>query len=329
MSKKLTFSQLALMDWLLEPGNPGRFLTKFINNTTPHPLVYHEVAGRNEAGKLLCKDVSTNVGGGTNEERAIRDREIADFTRRMGGTLSFDTTGLERAGYLNRATYFTNAESWNKFASQFGNLNLSGDALFRLTPKGREWYSAEGRDLYRAQLEKRNARRQASERTILICAEFTMRPTLSDELKKKVPDGVTLPLPMRKIMRPFATATVIGETEKRISIENVVMLQDWKRYNYAADHQIRWPIQGREPNLYVEPSAVMVNHADAEITGKLSEIDLDDVDAFNRAAEYHMAQILPHLIEMNLRLKQNALARDEMMQEAIDRFTNANERKPR
>jgi hypothetical protein len=42
-----------------------------------------------------------------------------------------------------------------------------------------------------------------------------------------------------------------------------------------------------------------------------------------------MTILLPTLIEMNLRLKQNGVAREEMMQDAIDRFQNNDERKPR
>jgi hypothetical protein len=73
----------------------------------------------------------------------------------------------------------------------------------------------------------------------------------------------------------------------------------------------------------------MVDHANESIADKVREIDVDDVESFDRTGNHHMKLLLPLLISMNLHLKQNDAARDDMMREAIERHTgNEAGRKP-
>lgn len=328
--QKFTFAQLSLLNWLFDNGQSIRFLTKFIGGVDNHELEFHEVVERNGDGKYVDRVINNTASVSGETKTAEAGQRVIDLQRTLGGSFKIELTEIIRAGYIVQLTGFLDSERRKQFQEKFAHLPLTNTALIRPTTTGRAWYEAEGRALYEAQATKRADRRKASERTVLIWAEFDMGPDLSAELKAKVPEGVKLPLPRRKIMRPFATATVIGQTEKRILVEDVKLLEDWQQYGgLYSSYKIMWPIQGRSPNLFIEPGAVMVDHADEAIVEKLREIDVDDVESFNRTANYHMDKILPLLIEMNLGLKQSGLARDELINDAIEGFRSSSERKPR
>jgi hypothetical protein len=325
---KFNFGQLALMNWLLGDEKALRFLTQFNGGLSNHQLHFHDIVERDGDGKYINNDITTTPGFGDEKVRAAHHEKYIEFVRLMGGSLKISTTELIQAKFLNHYNGFTNSPA--AFQAKFVHLPLTNNSLFRPTTLGLEWYKAEGKQLYEAELAKREARRKSQGRMVVLQAEFSMTARLSDELKAKVPEGLVLPFLKRRIMRPIGTAVVTKQTEKRLQIENVETYEKWNSWTSDKNFSIvRWPVQGREPNLYIEPWGVMVDHADHVVSTKLRDIDVDDIESFDRAAEHYMTILLPTLIEMNLRLKQNGVAREEMMQDAIDRFQNNDERKPR
>lgn len=324
---KFNFGQLALMNWLLGERNALRFITQFNGGLSRQELHFHDIVERDGDGKYINNDILSTPYTQDEEARAAHHAKYVEFVRLMGGSLHISITELIHAKFLNHYNGFTRSPA--DFQAKFVHLPLTNSSLYRPTTTGLAWYEGEGKKLYEAELEKRAARRKTEERMVVLQAEFSMEASLSDDLKAKVPEGVILPLPKRRIMRPIGTALVTKQTEKRLQVENVETFEKWNSWGGKTFRIERWPVQGRAPNLYIEPWGVMVDHADEVISSRLRDIDVDDIESFDRAAEHYMTILLPTLIEMNLRLKQNGVAREEMMQDAIDRFQNNDERKPR
>ncbi len=330
MSKpKFSYSELALMNWVYQDKG-FRFLTKFVAGSSSFDPQYHEIVDRDADGKYIDNVINgSSSTSWSQEKQKVHGDRIISLTRSLGGTLNVNCGNLTKLGYLSYHAPLSSGDERANFAAKFAKLDLLHTALLRSTAKGRTWYAEEGKALYEAAHEKREAKRKSAERMVVLCAEFTMEPELSDELRAMVPDGLKLPLPSRKIIRPIGTATVIAETEKRLTIENVSHFEDWLRYGRGTYRINRWPVQGREPNLYVEPWAIMVDHANDDIAAKLREIDVDDVESFDRTGNHHMKLILPLLIRMHSHLKQNNAAREDIMREAIESFTANPDVKPR
>jgi hypothetical protein len=328
---KFSYSELALMNWFFGENTKFRFLTRFTaGSASSSEYDFHDIVDR-DGEKYIDNNISrTPISSDSTEVKDATHERIIALKKALGGSLNVPMTNLIKAGYINQYSPLSDNGRRSEFADKFIRLDLSQTSLYRPNTKGRDWFDTEGRALYQAMHAKREAKRKLSERTIVLCAEFEMEPMLFDELKAMVPEGVKLPLPKRRIIRPIGTATVIAETEKRLTVEDVKFFEDWQRYGIRTNYKIvRWPIQGYAPNSYVEPWGVMVDHANESIADKVREIDVDDVESFDRTGNHHMKLLLPLLISMNLHLKQNDAARDDMMREAIERHTgNEAGRKP-
>jgi hypothetical protein len=330
---KFSYSELAVMNWIFGEKGKFRFLTKFTaGSRSSSEYDFHDIVDRDGDGKYIDNQVTRTPLASESESirDASRDRIIA-LKRALGGSLNPQINNLIKSGFINQHSPLSDNGKRAEFAAKFVSLDLMQTTLYRATTTGRDWFDKEGRALYEVQHAKREAKRKTSERTIVLCAEFEIEPTLFDELKAMIPEGVKLPLPKRRIIRPIGTATVIGETEKRLTVEDITFFEDWQRYGINTNYKIaRWPIQGYAPNTYVEPWGVMVDHANDTIAGKLRDIDVDDVESFDRTGNHHLKLMLPLLISMNLHLKQNEASREDIIREAIEQHSNSEQdRKPR
>lgn len=334
MSKiKFTYPQLALCDWLFDEAAPGaRFLTRWHGswNSPKQDFHFHEIIDIDkETGLWKDRVISRHPGcNGTDEEVKFH----LDFKRRMGGSLAIDYQNLLNAGIVTNRTIFSGGAIVEEFSKKFEKFELGHNhSLIRRTSEGKQWWRDEGKALYEAEHKKRLAKRKDAERTIVIGAWMTITAELPEGLTKNLPDGIKLPTPKRKVFRPFATATVTNQTEKRIGVTDIVMFADWEKHRYSSYRgvSINWPIQGREPNVFITHENLMVDHADAFIGSKLHNLHSEEEQDFSAKATDHMSRIVPLMLSMHQALDQQQAGLEDMTREMISNFTNRNSSQPK
>lgn len=329
--KKFTYAQLALCGWLFEENAPGlRFLTRWHGswNSSKQDFDFHEIVDKDEKTGLWKDRVVSNSPG---RDATVEETQAhLDFIRRMGGSLAIDYQNLLNAGIVTSRTIFSGGAAVEEFSKKFEKFGLGHNhSLVRRTTSGRQWWLDEGKALYEAEHKKREAKRKNSERTIVIGAWMTITATLPEHLTKNLPQGMKLPIPTRKVFRPFATATVQSQTDKRIGVTEIQMFEDWDKHRYSSWHgrDIKWPIQGREPNLFISPENLMVDYADSYIGSKLHNLHSDEELDFSARATDHMSKIVPLLLSMHMVLDQQKAGLEDMTREMIENFANG-PRKP-
>ncbi|TLX16340.1 hypothetical protein [Rhizobium sp. MHM7A] len=322
--KKFTYPQLALCDWLFEANAPGlRFLTLYHGswNSSRQDFTFHEITEKDENGLWIDRVLGNSSGMSTTDE----DRQfMIDLTRRLGGSLAIDCQSLCNEGILTRRNYLSGGASVDEFSKKFVKFELHHNtSLIRRTATGRDWWIEQGKALYEAEHQKRLAKRKDAERTIVIGAWMTITATLPERLTKNLPEDMKLPTPKRKVFRPFATATVQSQSEKRIGVTNIQMFDDWEKHRYysSAGLDIKWPILGREPNFFISPENLMVDHADNYIGSKLHNLHSEEELDFSARATDHMSKIVPLMLSMHLALDQQKAGLEDMTREMIQNFT--------
>lgn len=329
--KKFTYAQLALCDWLFEANAPGlRFLTLHHGSwsSSRQDVTFHEITKKDENGLWIDHVLGNSSGTSTSDE----DRQfMIDLTRRLGGSLAIGCDSLCKEGILTRRSYLSGGASVDEFSKKFVKFELHHNtSLIRRTPAGREWWNEQGKALYEAEHQKRLAKRKDAERTIVIGAWMTISAALPESLTKNLPEGMKLPTPKRKVFRPFATATVQSQSDKRIGVTNIQMFDDWEKHRYYSSDglDIKWPIQGREPNLFISPENLMVDHADNFIGSKLHNLHTEEEFDFSARATDHMSKIVPLMRSMYLALDQQKAGLEDMTREMIQNFTGNGPGKP-
>jgi len=329
--KKFTYPQLALCDWLFEENAPGaRFLTLSRGswNSGKQDFRFHEITEKDENGLWIDRVLGSSSGLSTSDD----DRQIIlDLTRRLGGSLAIDVHNLYKEGILSNRNYLSGGTTVEEFSKKFVHFQLHHNtSLVRRTASGSEWWKKEGRELYLAEHTKRLEKRKSAERTIVIGAWMTITATLPEHLTKNLPEGMKLPTPKRKVFRPFGIATVQSQTERRIGVTNVEMFSDWERQRYSSqgDRDITWPIQGREPNLFVAPENVMVDYADHIIGTRLHNLHSEEEFDFSARATDHMSKIVPLMRSMHDALYQQKAGLEDMTREMIQNFAGTDPGKP-
>jgi hypothetical protein len=331
--KKFTYPQLALCEWLFEENPPGaRFLTLWHGsmNMGRQDFRFHEVFS-NPAEDELLKDRIIY----THPDRSSSDQEVKEyieFKRRMGGSLAIDTQNLLNAKIISTISMFTGGSALEDFCKKFEKFDLGHNhSLIRRTASGKQWWLEEGKALYEAEHRKRLAKRKDTERTIVIGAWMTITAQLPASLTKNLPDGMKLPTPKRRVFRPFGTATVTSQTEKRIGITELEMFRDWEKMRYSSHegYSINWPIQGREPNLFITNENLMVDHADTFIGSKLHNLHTEEEQDFSARATDHMSRIVPMMLSMHQAMDQQQAGLEDMTREMIANFTGSNSNVPK
>lgn len=318
MAKKpLNYSQLALCNWLFDETTPGlRFLTLYTRSSFSGAakLNFHHVTKKNADGLLINHRLGDSIS--ISQDQAAK--ELLDLKIALGGSLSVDYDRLRADKLISYRSPLSDDPYREEFTQRFERLDLDGDALMLTTKQGREWWNAEGKALYEIAHAKRVAKQKDVERTVLIGAWMTITAQLPENLTRLVPKDLKLPTPTRTIFRPFATAVVTNQTEKRVSITDINLLGSWGRYSSDKRYNVKWPIQGYEPNCFVSPEDVMVDYADNMVVDKLNALHSESEDDFDSKASYHMSQIIPLLIQMHNHMDQQAFSVNEMSREIID-----------
>jgi hypothetical protein len=323
--KKFTYPQLALCEWLFEENAPGmRFLTRWHGswNSSKEEFEFHEIIERDkDTGLWKDRVINESLGNDASEED-VQFR--IDLKRRMGGSLAIDYQNLFDARIVSSRSGLTGGKAVEEFEKKFQKFELGHNyTLLLRTTSGREWWKDEGKALYDAEHKKRLAKRKDAERTIVIGAWMTVTATLPEHLTKNLPEGMKLPTPKRKVFRPFATATVQSQSERRVGVTDIQMFDDWDKHRYysSGGRDISWPIQGREPNLFISPENLMVDHADNFIGSKLHNLHSDEELDFSAKATDHMSKIVPLMLAMHMALDQQKAGLEDMTREMIQNFT--------
>jgi hypothetical protein len=179
-----------------------------------------------------------------------------------------------------------------------------------LTRSGYEFWKEKGRAMATEARARREAERAAVARTVLIGGPATVRPRLPVDLAKKIPKGLQLPLPSRRIVVPYATATVVKSTPTRLYVRDVEILP-------STEGLATRPIGGSVPHQYVSPEAVMVDDCSPRLAARLAEIAVEfqaDADAIGARI---VEEMLPKLLDLDSRLKQKDAERADAVAEAL------------
>lgn len=297
---KPTFPQLALMDWVLEKGHK-RFFTHSSSLNSGNQTWLYEAGPEGEDGKRKLFRAYPGQS---------RENDVA-LLERLGGRDSISTHQLYQQGYVMHISPAMQHEKFNKFISQFSERGWHwAEQVYLVTSAGRAWWEEEGRDLHAKAVAERAAARAETLRLVVIGRESRIQPELSRDLRARVPEGIPLPIPSRKAMRPQATAIVTKETETRFYVEDVKPL----RSRSISERSV---VEGREPNEYVSRENVLVDHATPEIARRLAEIDAEYVEDVNRIAEQTIEALLPSLQDLASRLAQKDAEREDMVRELL------------
>lgn len=298
---KPTFPQLALLDWLFEKDRL-RFFTHTSHMESATRTWLYEVAGQDEDGKKKLSRVYPSHHSDGSDVRILE---------RLGGRDSIQTHTLYQQKFIRQLTPTGDRERFEKFMEQFADRRWHwAEHIYLVTDTAREWWKAEGKALYQAAAAEREAERSATARMVVLGAMAAVRPEISSELRSRLPEGIPLPIPARRAVRPQSTAIVVRETETRLYVSDVTPLR-------TGIYTERNVIEGRPPNEYVAKEHVMADHASPQMARRILEIDADYAEDLNRIAEQAVEAMLPALLELSSRLAQKDAERAFFMQEAI------------
>lgn len=297
---KPTYPQLALMDWVLEKGH-RRFFTHTSGLHTGNQTWLYEAGPEDAEGKRKMVRVYPSH----------RNDDVA-MLERLGGRDTIQTHQLYQQGFLIQISPTMNAGKMEKFLSQFSAREWHWmEQVYLVTAAGRTWWEDEGRELHRKAAAERRAEREAALRTVVVGGMAKVQPEISRELRAKIPDGIPLPIPSRKALRPQATATVVKETETRLYVTDVKSI----RKRPIGEREV---VEGREPNLYVARENVIVDHATPDVARRMAEIDAEYEEDLNRIAEQTVEALLPALQDLASRMAQKDAEREDMMRELLE-----------
>lgn len=247
--------------------------------------------------------------------------EAQALLARLGGRDTIDYTAMYQAQFLRgfHALGFSSADSgrgrklFDGFIAKFDRnpFHYSETAVI-VTPEGYRYWEEHGREAVAKMRAEREAALAAVARMVLIGCKCTIRPRLSDELRRQIPQGVSLPLPERRIVRPYATATFIKKTTTRIYVRDVKVLPSVGEMGWR-NH----PVGGNSPNQYVSPDAIMVDGCDAALAERLHAIASEFQNDIDAIGERMVGEMLPGLTAMNSRMLQKDAERVDAVTEAL------------
>jgi len=313
-SRQFNFSQLALMDWLME--KPGRRF--FVRLTGINLSASTHLYEREETPEGKWKKRRVYPRENSVENAALLDR--------LGGRENIRIDGLVKEGFLNAysATSLSrsDAERTKKFLSQFENLTLQWyETIYVPTKVLAQYWAETGRDIFSKLEERRLKEREAVSRLVVLGVEERIHPSIGAELAARLPKGINPPIPARRAKRPRAVARVVKESTERLYITDVVALPEGTSY-----YSLPSFIHGRSPNQYVSKDAVLVDYASMETARKLVEIDAEYEDELNSIANKEVGEMLPFLQRLADRLLQKDAEREDMIREVLDGERNSEHR---
>jgi len=300
---KLSFSDLALLDWLVEM--PGKRIFTTSSTMRSKGFDVYELSEKNADGKREARCLSNRYG--TNEE----------LLKRLGGKIGINSSSLFKCGFFN--SYSGTFQNRDKFAELVDHLVSNpfhwSDTVYIPTKKLRDWWEANGRKMFETEREKRENARTAVSRRIVIGCRMSIKPEIPDEWKDTYSQlRSQLPNLDKAVVRPYAFATVTKETATRVYIEDVEIIKPTRSRVEYGDA----PIRGNAPNQYVELTAIMADRVSSHGAAKLVEFEREYADDFARISGEAMAKIIPIIRDLDLRQKQKEAERDDMLRELIE-----------
>lgn len=311
---KLGYPAIALLDWLCELG-PNRRLFSSGGAMSPRGLYLYEASTPDAGGKQRLSRIWPTFGPVDDHPQA---QALLD---RLGGRDSIDYHGLFQAGYLKVFNALGHAGSdrskskrdFEHFVARFEHAGFHwSDNVLIVTPAGHTFWNETGRELASAMRADREAKRAAVARTVLIGRTVTIRPTLPADLAKKIPRDLALPLPARRVQVPYATATVVRETDTRLYVREVRHLPQIGEGGWRGH-----VIGGNSPNQYVAPSAILVDGCDAGVVERLQAIAREFQESVDAIGERIVAEMLPGLLDLHSRILQKDAERADAVNDAL------------
>ena len=312
---KMTFAELALLDWLCEPGQARRIFTV-------HPLL-------SGSSQMYFYELSELGENGKQSISMIQNRERLDQLRMRFGRENFSTMNLIRAKFLSHWHSLSHRShgsdgaksSYDKLIDRFDrNPFHYSDGIHAINKDGYQYWKDIGRNEYELQLEQQRLSREAVGRTVVIGARARIYLTMDAEMRRAFPAGFPVPLPTRTYRRAFATAEVVKETANRFYLTNVQRLPGG---------DVQWgddPIEGKEPNCYIPRDAVLLDHASPAAVRALQDIDAEFIDSQTQAMRKTYDELLPILQALDSRLAQQVAQREDMVREALARYGQPDEK---
>lgn len=294
---KLSFPQLALLDWLFERDRK-RFFSVYAGSHSPSEINLYEVTGVDEAGKKIVEQKLSTFSHGA---------EALALIERLGGRAVIKTLDMHRADFFKAIRSMSS--NYDGFVSQFtGDGFNHQEIIYLVTDKAREWWAETGKEQFETLASERAMQRAAVDRLIVVGVLTDIKPKLPKELADKLPAGTKLPF-SRQAFRPQAIARVVKETASRIYVADVRPLREWEYCEGSA-------VQGRKPNQYVVRDNVILDDADMDTALKLAEIDAEHEADICRITVTAVEAMLPALMDLEARLLQKDAEREDLMREA-------------
>lgn len=271
---------MALIDWLLEDPMNRAFRT----NSSYNPLFLYQAKDKDADGKPVFDQIYP-----------FRDNEAA-LIERLGGRDKIDT-------------------------SEFNHLCIKAiygahhTTILRPSRELRDFWKSEFAETFQTMKAAKAEQRKSVERQVILGRKTSIKPQISEELRKKIPEGVVLPLPVRSVISPRYLATVTKETPTRLYLTDVKAIGKTESY-------LNPIICGREPNQYAVHEDIVADNADEFLAEKITELVSEYQLELNEIANNKVIEILPALLSMNDRFIQKEAAMEDMLKELIDNHSN-------
>lgn len=312
MSKfKFGLGPLALLEWVTEKGPGVRFFTRSDNSI----YLYERTVDEEGQAKVIRPWPPSGDWTKNPEARAL--------SARFADNVNVDTYPFARKGLFDHYNALghtgldrkTERARYDAFCRDvIGRPDAFHASQTVCVPTALAFsFMAETGTRQLAELRaKREAARAAVERTIVIARTCVLRPNLPEDVQRILPEGATLPLPTRTFRRAYATATVIGETENRLYLADIVLLPVIGDSSSRAD-----PIFGNEPRRYIEKSAVLLDHTSVATAAALGELDRTYADDFQRLCDESARKTISIVTEMHSKMLQKDAEYRDSVQELL------------
>jgi hypothetical protein len=308
---KLTFAQLATIEWLVEKPNDRCMVIDGSHLRSEFPSYCELVDGKIT---VVADKHNFNVG----------DRgAAAKFQDRLGGSTKvsmwfFTDNKLLAVNYSSTPTkpdkelnnYYTFMERHG------GSLFVHGPStLLRANQATIEWWNETGKKLFEPLKEKREATRQAAKRRIVIGVVSEVPPSVPDRLKGKLPEKFIHPVPTMRLMRPTFVATVVRETEDRLYVQDIQRIRPSAAWHERESN----PVSGNAPNSYVLKNMVMADGISSDIPRHMLKVDQERYEEYGDLCEQTIVAVLPTLLNLHDRLFQAQAMNQDLMTEAVEK----------
>lgn len=310
-----TFSQLALMNWLME--KPDRFISISTFFNTSKNLTFYEAQTDAETGKQKGVVLYPKNSFDSKDSRQAN----IDFLKRLGGRDTIDTHRLHQEGLLTSHSPFRSSDFSNAFFNRVAMGHESHGERYDLpTRMMKRFWEQSGKAAYEEECERLQKRSEAVRREIVIGRKLEFEPDVSKDLKDRWPEGLALPYPRVSKVRPSFSATVTKVTPTRVYIEDVKCINAVDK-----DYHI---IKGYPPNQYVERSEIVADYADDALIEKLVNLDKEFQADIDRISTETIKEMLPLVTNIDSRYKQKAAEHDDMMRDIIEQHASAAKKTP-